>query len=142
MTRIVTSTYRYKPPPRKRKAAPLAGPAVVTPKRKPTDTKELEPTAAIMRKTKPRNDNRPDVVPQNKPSAIVRKAQPSRATHAMLADKPKPAVVTTTSKKRRISDDPPLPMELPPSRKPVERDGGDYKRLKAAMTSRLRGETK
>ena len=30
MTRIVTTTYRYKPPPRKRKAAPLAGPAVVS----------------------------------------------------------------------------------------------------------------
>jgi hypothetical protein len=33
-------------------------------------------------------------------------------------------------------------MELPLSRKPVERDGGDYKRLKVAMTRRLRGETK
>jgi hypothetical protein len=40
MTRIVTSTYRYKRPPRKRKTAPLAGPAVVTPKRNPTDTKK------------------------------------------------------------------------------------------------------
>jgi hypothetical protein len=36
-------------------------------------------------------------------------------------------------------------VELPLSRKPVERDGGDYKyykRLKAAMTRRLRGLTK
>jgi hypothetical protein len=34
---------------------------------------------------------------------------------------------------------PHLPMELPLSRRPVERDGDDYKRLKAAMARRLRG---
>ena len=41
---------------------------------------------------------------------------------------------------RLISPDacrPHLPMELPLSRKPVERDGDDYKRLKAAMARRL-----
>jgi hypothetical protein len=32
-------------------------------------------------------------------------------------------------------------MELPLSRKPVEREGDGYKRLKAAMTQRLRGKT-
>ena len=31
-SRIVTSTYRYKRPPRKRKAVPLAGPAIVSTK--------------------------------------------------------------------------------------------------------------
>jgi hypothetical protein len=41
----------------------------------------------------------------------------------------------------RIKDGPTLPMELPLSRKPVERDGDTYKRLKTAMTRRLRGET-
>jgi hypothetical protein len=30
-------------------------------------------------------------------------------------------------------------MELPLSRKPVERDRDDYKRMKAAMARRLRG---
>ena len=54
---IVTSTYRYKPPPRKRKTVPLAGPAVMTPKRKrgllPTEEKKLEPAAAIVRKAMP-----------------------------------------------------------------------------------------
>jgi hypothetical protein len=30
MTRIVTYAHRYKPPPRKKQAVPLAGPAVVT----------------------------------------------------------------------------------------------------------------
>jgi hypothetical protein len=32
--RIVTSTYRYRRPPKKRKAVPLEGPAVATPKSK------------------------------------------------------------------------------------------------------------
>ena len=43
MTRIVTTSYCYKHPPRKRKAAPLA-------EAKPTDTKKPEPTAAVVRK--------------------------------------------------------------------------------------------
>jgi hypothetical protein len=105
----------------------------------PTDTKKLEPVSAVVRKTKPCNDNRPDVVPQNKPAAIVRPAQPSRAMHKMPEDDPKPAIVTTASRQRRISDGPPLPMALPLSRQPVERDGDNYKRLKDAMARRLRG---
>jgi hypothetical protein len=127
MTRIVTTHYRYKPPPRKRKTAPLVGPAVVTPKRKRAVPTEGDPASAIARKVKPCNDNRPDVVPQNKPAVIVPTA-------------PTPAMVTTTSRKRHISDGPPLPMELPLSRKPVARAGDDYKRLKGAMARRLRGE--
>ena len=37
MTRIVTTTYRYKPPPKRkgRKLAEITGPAVVTAKREP-----------------------------------------------------------------------------------------------------------
>ena len=50
----------------------------------------------------------------------------------------KPAIVVTARKRR--SDGPHLPMELPLSRKPVERDGDDYKRMKAAMARRLRGD--
>jgi hypothetical protein len=52
----------------------------------------------------------------------------------------KPAIVSAKSK-HRIKDGPTLPMELPLSRKPIERDGDTYKRLKTAMTRRLRGET-
>jgi hypothetical protein len=51
----------------------------------------------------------------------------------------KSAIVTTGRKQRSEADRPHLPMELPLSRKPVERDGDDYKRLKAAMARRLRG---
>jgi hypothetical protein len=74
MPRIVTSSYRYKPPPRRQKTAPLAGPAVVTPKRKHADTKKLEPAPAVAPKTKPGNDNHLDPAPlptDGKKSAIV-----------------------------------------------------------------------
>jgi hypothetical protein len=78
MTRIVTTHYRYKPPPRKRKA-PLAGPGIVTPKRKPTDAKQLEPASAVVRKVKPGNDNRPDPVPRpTEQSAIVTERRPGK----------------------------------------------------------------
>jgi hypothetical protein len=69
MSPLVTTHYRYKPPPRKRKTSPLAGPAVVTPKRKrvlpPSAGEKFEPDAVIARKTKPCNDNHPDVLPQD-----------------------------------------------------------------------------
>ena len=63
--------------PRRRSTAPRAGPAVVTPKRKPAipaDTKKAEPAPAVVRKAKPGNDNRPDPAPlptDGKRSAIV-----------------------------------------------------------------------
>jgi hypothetical protein len=100
MTRIVRSTYRYKPPPRKRKTAPLAGPAIVTPKQKPTVAEKPEPAAVVVRKVKPCNDNRPEALPQSKPAAIVRTAQPSRAMHTTPADDKKPAIVTMANRKQ------------------------------------------
>jgi hypothetical protein len=90
-TRIVTTHYRYKPPP-KRKTAPLAGPAVVTPKQKPTVAKKLEPAAAIVRKAKPGNDNRPDPAP-------------------LPTDGKKSAIVTVKRKPGRFGDVPDLPPE-------------------------------
>ena len=50
-TRIVTTTYRYNRPPRKRKAVPLEGPAIVTPGSKAA-------SASVPRGVKPGNDNR------------------------------------------------------------------------------------
>jgi hypothetical protein len=103
MTRIVTTHYRYKPPPRKKRAEPLTGTAVVT----------------------------------------VRTGPPAPPPPANDTGKPapkKPTIVTTGRKRPSKADRPHLPMELPLSRKPVERDGDDYKRLKAEMTRRLRGE--
>jgi hypothetical protein len=49
---IVTSTYRYKRTPRKRKAVLLTGPAIVTPRAKAA-------SANVLRDVKPCNDNRP-----------------------------------------------------------------------------------
>ena len=92
MTRIVTTHYRYKPPPRKRKTAPLAGPAVVTPKRKLTVSKELEPAAAVVPKTKPCNDNRPE--PEHLPNA-----------------EKKPAIVTARRPGKRFVDVPDMTPE-------------------------------
>jgi hypothetical protein len=136
---IVRSTYRYKRPPRKRKAVALEAPAIVTAKksRRPV----LGETAA-------------EVMTLHAPAPETGAAQPSTPREAarVIAPPPanddrkpvpvpKPAIVTATSRKqRREADRPHLPMELPLSRKPVERDGDDYKRLKAAMTKRLRGE--
>jgi hypothetical protein len=47
MTRIVTSTYRYKRPPRKRKTVTPGGPAIVTTRTPPVDhpVDAPEPTA-------------------------------------------------------------------------------------------------
>jgi hypothetical protein len=112
MTRIVTTHYRYKPPPRKRKTAPLVGPAVVTPKRKrvllAAEEKKPKPVPAIVRKAKPCNDNRPDVVRQNEPAAIGTVTTVQRDHSAQTAqdpeDNPRPAIVTTAGRKRRISD--------------------------------------
>jgi hypothetical protein len=66
MTRIVTTAYRYKPPPRKRKAVAIEGPAVV---RKRGRADAVVPPDRVEDPT-PANDDR------------------------------KPAIVTTTSRKR------------------------------------------
>jgi hypothetical protein len=67
-TRIVTTHYRYKPPQRKQKAVPLAGPAVVTPKRKPAVAKKPEPASAVVRKAKPCNATAPSPSPNSFPA--------------------------------------------------------------------------
>jgi hypothetical protein len=149
MTRIVTTAYRYKPPQRRKKAAPLAGPAVVT---SHAGKAKAEPAVTA---PPPANDDRkpahaaasgakPAVVTtaRRKPSKLHEQVSVSAspAQEARSAAAPS-AIVATVSRKHRITDGPTLPMELPLSRKPIERDGADYKRLKAAMTRRLRGET-
>jgi hypothetical protein len=66
MTRIVTTHYRYKPPPRKRKAVAIEAPAIVTPKSAKTAPEKASPATrlpTIVRKAKPCNDNRPDPTP-------------------------------------------------------------------------------
>jgi hypothetical protein len=88
MTRIVTTTYRYKRPPRKRKSAALEAPAVVTTKssRRPV----LRETAAEGSVTARRYDG---AAQPSTPREAARVAPPAN-------DDRKPAIVTATSKKR------------------------------------------
>ena len=138
MTRIVTTHYRYKPPPRKRKAVPLEAPATVAAKssRRPGQGK----TAAEVPPNAPPFSGGEGAMQPSTPREAARVIAPPPAN-----DDRKPAMATmpaivTPRSKRRLEESPTLPMELPLSRRPVERAGDDYKRLKAAMPRRLRGE--
>jgi hypothetical protein len=152
---IVRSTYRYKRPPRKRKAVALEAPAIVTTKssrRRPVGGTE-ETAAEVQRAPVPEREGAvqpstpravervisPPHANDDRKPAIVRKAKPGDDTRPDPSSRDKPAIVTTGRKQRREADRPHLPMELPLSRKSVERDGDDYKRLKAAMARRLHG---
>jgi hypothetical protein len=152
---IIHSTYRYKRPPRKRKAVALEAPAIVTTKssrRRPVGGTE-ETAAEVQRAPVPEREGAvqpstpravervisPPHANDDRKPAIVRKAKPGDDTRPDPSSRDKPAIVTTGRKQRREADRPHLPMELPLSRKSVERDGDDYKRLKAAMARRLHG---
>jgi hypothetical protein len=81
MTRIVTSTYRYKPPPRKRaKAAAIEGPTIVTAakpgRRKPPTPPQPPPPAD----RKPTADLGPDT---GKKSAIVTARRPGKPARVL-----------------------------------------------------------
>ena len=171
MTRIITTAYSYKPPPRRKKAVPLAGPAVIATKRsrRPVwgePAAELETRAASRGKANEAalgvvhpaaNDDRkpPHAAASSEKPVIVTTArrkqmrlrgEPVVPVSTLPAQEDRSAagpsaIVTTAGRKRRITDCPTLPMELPLSRRPIERDGDAYKRLKTAMTRQLRGET-
>jgi hypothetical protein len=138
MTRIVTTHYRYKRPPRKRKPVALDMPAVVAAKsRRPVGGTE-EAAAEVMTLTAyPRSGETGATQPSTPREAARVIAQPPANDDPKSAMATKPALVTA-GRKRRTQDGPHLPMELPLSRKPIERDGDDYKRLKASMARRLR----
>ena len=174
MTRIVTTHYRYKRPPRKRKPIEIEGPAVVRGKVSHDAT-----LPAVVRKAKPGNDNRPETstsaadpprsaivtarrrgkrfaeAPDLTPEEHQRRGEAAGALWRELVGEAaakdeksaavstrlsSPAIATTGRKRRSVEDRPHLPMELPLSRKPIERDGDDYKQMKAAMARRMRGE--
>jgi hypothetical protein len=90
MTRIVTTPYRYKRPPRKRKAVALDIPAVVTAKSSRRPVGGTEEAAAKVPMTA---------------RTTGQQAQPSTPREAARVAPPanddrKPAIVTTTSRKR------------------------------------------
>jgi hypothetical protein len=87
---IVTTTYRYKRPPRKRKAVAVEGPAVVTAKSSRRPVGGTEEAAAEVPMTA---------------RTTGQQAQPSTPREAARVAPPanddrKPAIVTATSKKR------------------------------------------
>jgi hypothetical protein len=104
---IVTTTYRYKRPPRKQQAAPLAGPAVVATKSSRRPVWEETAAAEWERSASPGKGS----------EAALSVAHPAANDDRKLAHA-KPAIVTAKSK-RHIGKDPQLPMELPLSRKPA-----------------------
>jgi len=72
---IVTSTYRYKRPPRKRKEVPLTGPAIVT-------RRSQAASASVPRGVKPGNDNRP----AEQPAVAIVTAKNPRGPKAAWTD--------------------------------------------------------
>ena len=91
MTRIVTTSYRYKRPPRKRKPVAIEAPAIVTTKssRHPV----LGETAAEVMMLLAPTPERGAVQPSTPRCA-------ARVEPAPANDDRKPAIVTTTSKKQ------------------------------------------
>jgi hypothetical protein len=79
MTRIVTSHYRYKRPPRKRRAVPLEVPAVVTIERKTRRRKSDAAKAAPVEST---SVEQPSPAPMARPSTIVTARRPGKRRHA------------------------------------------------------------
>ena len=63
MTRIVTTTYRYKRPPKRRKAVALAGPAIVR-KRAPKSA-----SLAHLPEQPANDDRKPAIVTERRPGA-------------------------------------------------------------------------
>ena len=94
MTRIVTTTYRYKRPPKKRKAVALEVPAIVTTKR---SRRSMERAAAEVVSRSPRRSKDGAALPSTPRDA--------ERDYAVTAPPPangdrKSAIVTTTSRKR------------------------------------------
>ena len=75
MSSTATSTYRYKRPPRKRKAVPLEGPAIVAPRAKAAP-------AIVQRDVKPSNNNRP----AEQPTVAIVTARKPRGRKAAWVD--------------------------------------------------------
>jgi hypothetical protein len=102
MTRIVTTTYRYKRPPRKRKAVAIEAPAVVTTKssrRQPVGRKEQ--AAAEVDAGHP---SRGEAAQPSTPRAAARVAPPP-------ANDDRKSAIVTVKRKSRFGDAPDLTPE-------------------------------
>jgi hypothetical protein len=101
MTRIVTTHYRYKRPPRKRKAVALEAPAIVTAKgsRRPPPVGGKGEAAAEVRLHAP-TPVREGAVQPSTPREAARVITPPHHSASPANDDRKPAIVTATSKKQ------------------------------------------
>jgi len=95
VTRIVTTTYRYKRPPKKRKAVALEVPVIVATKR---SRRSMERAAAEAVSRLPRHDNR---------AAQPTTPRDAERDYAVTAPPPangdrKSAIVTTTTSRKRL----------------------------------------
>ena len=105
-SRIVTSTYRYKRPPRKRKPVPLTGPAIVSKRRSLPSVGKHKPEPDV---PPPANDDRKltivtlteDVAPS---AHVSRRSQPAAVT-------PRSAIVTVKRRPGRFGDVPDMTLE-------------------------------
>jgi hypothetical protein len=145
MTRIVTTTYRYKPPPKRkgRKLAEITGPAVVTSVDPRRGSRRRDDQGDGQGATAAGQSTRLERADQQQPSTAPERQRDPVVTTARKAPAPatdggprRSAIVTAKEKPPR-----PVPaVDLPLTRTPVERDGDDYKRMRDAMARRLRGE--
>jgi hypothetical protein len=122
---IVRTAYRYKRPPRRKKPVALEVPAVV---------KAADPAKAHRNHAPASTESAPAVV-----NATIKRTGASAAPAANDDHKP---VIPPTIRKANPGGGggPHRQMELPLSRQQGEREEDAYKRLKAAMARRLRGE--
>jgi hypothetical protein len=106
--RIVTSTYRYKRPPRKKKPVLIEVPAIV---RKGAAKPETPPA--------PSNDDRkPAIVTitENGPAAVADGSEITPSANVSprsrpVADAPRPAIVTVKRRRSRFGDVPDMALE-------------------------------
>ena len=137
---IITTTYRYKPPPKRkgRKLAEITGPAVVVGKgsRRPVWEKAgPERVRSKSTRLEKAGEAQPTTPPERQRDPVVTTARKTPAP--ANDDGPRKSAIVTAKEKppRRVPA-----VDLPLSPKPIEREGDDYKRMRDAMARRLRGE--
>jgi hypothetical protein len=88
VTNIVRSTYRYRRPPKRKKAVPLEVPAVVTIERKTRRRKSDVATAAPAESTPANDDRKPAVVTAKQPKPVPSSATTARPSAIVTARRP------------------------------------------------------
>ena len=109
MTRIVTTHYRYKRPPRKRKAVALEAPAIITTKSSRRPVGGTEETAAEVQRA-PVPEREGAVQPSTSRAAERVISPPHHSTSPANYDR-QPAIITARRRGKRFGDAPDLTPE-------------------------------